>query len=134
MAEKYRAWHDLENRWVTHDELLNQIEVSATVVEPSVLEIGHEHWTFEKYIGVKDKLKNMLFAGDIVEAWNEGYKGIFVIKLRLEAHPMWILYPAWQNREFWSIAASKVDNDFIDDGLLKIGNRHENPELITSNQ
>jgi hypothetical protein len=95
----------------------------------------------EQYIGVKgyegdyeNRHKNevKLFEGDIVEAMSEGLKGTFVVKFRNEAQPTFMLFPAWQGGKMWSIAASDVGRakgDYYDD-LKRIGNIHDNPELI----
>lgn len=67
-----------------------------------------------------------LYEGDIVEAWSEGSKGRFIIKMRIEATPSFILYPAWQSSKMWGIAASDLGRkkeDYYDD-LKVIGNVH----------
>ena len=73
-----------------------------------------------------------LFEGDIIEAMSQGYKGTFAITYRSESSPIYILYPAWQNNEFWKIHGSdtgRVKGDFYDD-LKVIGNIYDNPELL----
>lgn len=73
-----------------------------------------------------------LYEGDIVECFSQGSKGVFQIKFRNESQPTYILYPAWHNDQFWSIAASDTmrnkGNYF--DNLKRIGNIFDNPELI----
>lgn len=111
------------------------------------MEISEDKWvgvipeTVGLFIGVKgyegdyeNRHKNevKLFEGDIVEAMSEGSKGTFVIKFRNEAQPTFMLFPAWHGGKMWSIAASDVGRakgDYYDD-LKRIGNIHDNPELI----
>lgn len=105
--------------------------------------------TVGEYFGVIGKNEVKIFEGDIVEAWSAGTKGRFVIKFRNEGAPTWILFPAWQSRKFWHIHASEYnkgkkfidvegkitisDKDgYYDDGIEKIGNIHDNPELLNS--
>ena len=72
-----------------------------------------------------------LYENDIVEAWSEGVKGTFVIKLRQEAQPTFMLYPAYQSNKMWSIHFSKINDVYYDD-LKKIGNIFDNPELLNN--
>lgn len=100
-----------------------------------------------QYTGLKDKNGVEIYEGDIVEAWSSGSKVIFMIKWRQEGSPCWLLYPNFQNRDHWSISATKYKKGkqfitveckvtepdkegFYDDGLSVIGNIHENPELL----
>ncbi len=102
--------------------------------------------TVGQFTGLYDKNGKEIYEGDFVEAWSSGSKGVFEIRWRQEGSPCWILYPNFQHREHWYIRASKhekgktfisVDGKitttdregFYDDGLLIIGNIHENPEL-----
>lgn len=77
------------------------------------------------------RFENMveLYEGDIVEAWSEGSKGTFVIKLRQEAQPTYMLYPAFQSGKMWSISFSKIKDAYFDD-LKRIGNIYQNCELL----
>lgn len=104
--------------------------------------------TLDEYIGVMDKNNVEIYQNDIATAWSAGSKGTFLIKWRQSGSPCWILYPAWQNREMWSISATKHEkgttqfislegeisttnkDGYFDDGLEVIGNIYENPELI----
>lgn len=103
--------------------------------------------TVGQFIGVKgyeghyaSRHKNMvdLYEGDIVEATSEGSKGVFRIWYRVEGNPCWLLYPNWQSQKHWSISASNIGGhsgikeDCIYDDLKRIGNIHDNPDLITN--
>ena len=59
----------------------------------------------------------------------KGSKGTFVIKLRQEAQPTYMLYPAYQSGKMWSISFSKIKDVYFDD-LKRIGNIYKNPELL----
>lgn len=80
----------------------------------------------------KNRQEVKLFEGDIVEAMSEGYKGTFQIYFRNEGAPSYILYPAYQNKDFWKIHGSDIGRTKGDyfDGLKVIGNIHDNPELL----
>lgn len=98
----------------------------------------HEGTPLMQFIGgygyegeYEERFKNMveLYEGDIVEAWSEGSKGTFVIKLRQEAQPTYMLYPAYQSGKIWSISFSKIKDVYFDD-LKRIGNIYQNPKLL----
>ena len=100
-----------------------------------------------EFIGVKDKNNKDIYEDDIVVAWSEGVKGTFRIKWRQEGSPCWVLYPAWNSKKMWHIAATlhapgkqfiSVEGEisttkkegYFDDGLEVIGNIHQNPDLL----
>lgn len=100
-----------------------------------------------QFAELKDKNGKDIYEGDIVEAWSAGSKGVFEVRWRQEGAPMWLLYPNFQNRHHWNISSTEYRKDkilmdvsgkragkdkigFYDDGLLVIGNIHENPELL----
>ena len=98
----------------------------------------HEEIPLMQFIGgygyegeYEKRFENMveLYEGDIVETWSEGSKGTFVIKLRQEIQPTFMLYPAFQNGKTWSISFSKIKDVYFDD-LKRIGNIYQNPELL----
>lgn len=75
--------------------------------------------------GVTDRTRQLVYEGDIVEAWSEGYCAKFEVKWRGDGGgaPLWLLYPAYQYGEFWHLNAPH------DHGLEVIGNVHEHPDL-----
>ncbi|MFC6292491.1 hypothetical protein BHU61_06625 [Macrococcus epidermidis] len=79
--------------------------------------------------GLTDKNGKEIFEGDIVKAWSEGYCGTFQVKWRNEGAPMYILYPAWQNEQFWNLHGNSIR---VDDGIEIIGNIHESPDLLNT--
>ncbi|TDM23343.1 hypothetical protein ETI01_08030 [Macrococcoides caseolyticum] len=88
-------------------------------------ELG-EVWELIQSTGLHDKNGKEIFDGDIVKALSEGYCGTFQVKWRNEGTPMYILYPAWQNEQFWDLKGVNG----VDDGIEVIGNIHEHPELL----
>lgn len=136
---KFRAWDNELKRFdnVSAGNLLRDLHDEGVSSEDK------ERYTLNQYIGVKGYVGDykkrhqnevMLFEGDIVEAMSEGAKGTFVIKFRQDSQPTFILYPAWQSKKLWSIAASDLGRkkgDYYDD-LRLIGNIHENPELLNA--
>lgn len=135
MITKFRAW-DKE-----HDEMLYPDDVDKIYFEITVDGIV----TYDmRYIlpyddippyldtvimqstGLTDVNGKEIFEGDIVKALSEGYCGTFQVKWRNEGTPMYILYPAWQNEQFWDLKGVNG----VDDGIEVIGNIHEHPELL----
>lgn len=74
--------------------------------------------------------KHPIYEGDIVEAWSTGSKGTFLVKYDNGPHPGFKLWPAWQQRMFWSIHPSTGSDRKLYDDLTKIGTIFENPSLI----
>ena len=91
----------------------------------------HYDGVLVQFIGARDKNGEELYEDDIVESWSQGLKGTFVIKWRQEANPCWILYPAWQKGQMWNLACHlEKDGKYYDRGITKLGNIHQNPELL----
>lgn len=91
-----------------------------------VYEIDPE--TLGEFIGVRAKDGRRIFEGDIVTAWSQGSTGSFTIKLREDGgnSPVWLLWPAWKEGQFWTIAASREQDGVVyDRGLEIIGNIHD---------
>lgn len=89
-------------------------------------EMDENNYALMKSAGLTDKNGKEIFEGDIVRALSEGYCGTFQVKWRNEGTPMYILYPAWQNEQFWDLKGVNG----VDDGIEVIGNIHEHPELL----
>ena len=89
-------------------------------------EMNEDNYVLMQSTGLADKNGKEIFEGDIVRALSEGYCGTFQVKWRNEGTPMYILYPAWQNEQFWDLKGVNG----VDDGIEVIGNIHEHPELL----
>lgn len=134
--------HDVENVYqcLAQQNIFDGIQKSRTGLTPA-FDHSADGFVWEQFIGVngytgdyekRHENEVKLFEGDIVEAMSEGSKGTFVIKMRTESQPTFMLYPAWQKGKMWSIAASDLGRekgDYFDD-LKVIGNIHSNPELL----
>lgn len=84
-----------------------------------------------EYIGMQDKNKREIFEDDIVVAWSEGSRGIFLVKWRPDGSPMYILYPAYQEGRFWNLSGSKdTSNGGYHDTVEVVGNIHMNPDRM----
>lgn len=80
--------------------------------------------SFFQFVGVRDKNKKLLFEGNKVEAWSQGTKGTFIIKMQYKDDPTWILSrinDKIESFEAWYLSASKETDGFVyDKGLLRI--------------
>ena len=80
---------------------------------------------FTQSTGLFDKNGKEIFEGDVVVAMSQGVKATGEVKRRIDGY--WLMYPSFQNREFWHI----VENvDTGETGVEIIGNIYRNPELV----
>ncbi|AKG05817.2 hypothetical protein AAV35_012785 [Salimicrobium jeotgali] len=77
------------------------------------------------FTGLHDRNEVPIFEGDIVEAWSQGLKGIFEVKWRQGGSPSYILYPAWQIGEDWSLHGTESADGNYYDTVEIVGNIHE---------
>jgi uncharacterized phage protein (TIGR01671 family) len=128
---KFRAW-DKELGFYEDDEniFINQ---NGAVYREDEGEWYKDRYEIQMFTGVNDKNGKVVYEGDVVRAWSQGFTSTFQIKWREDGggSQMFILYPAWKNREMWHISSSREkDGMCYDRGLEVIGNIYENPELL----
>ncbi|WP_169753598.1 YopX family protein [Campylobacter mucosalis] len=118
---KFRAWDKKNKRWVSHNSLLNETEVSASVLTPPKLTIKHPNWDIMQYTGFTDINNTEIYEGDIVK---------FEIPFHIASTKI--------ARIFFENGAFKIDlgikTDFLERyanvGLEVVGNIYETPELL----
>ncbi|PKE13226.1 hypothetical protein CW685_00425 [Macrococcoides caseolyticum] len=123
MIPKFRAWDKKEKRIDLIDEIIFSDEY---VIMHNGAIRGFDEVVIMQSTGLADVNSKEIFEGDIVKALSEGYCGTFQVIWRNEGTPMYILYPAWQNEQFWDLKGVNG----VDDGIEVIGNIHEHPELL----
>lgn len=74
-----------------------------------------------QFTGMYDKENKPIYEGDIVEAWSQGKKAVGEVKCLKDGE--WIIYPAWQNGEFYRFAPDEKGKD----NVLVIGNIYDKP-------
>lgn len=118
---KFKAWHTVEKRWATHDELLSGVPVSATVRE-KVLTVGGNDWELVPYTGLKD-----CKGADVYE----GY-----IMKRLDWDDVYVVKSDNEQSGFYLHDTSNKEDDHMSMLMLKefdlevIGNIYEHPHLL----
>lgn len=129
---KLRAWEKASGTMLDWNCLM-QTAFNLETKTPLLYEVvADPTYRFVKmlFTGLKDKNDRPIYEGDIVEAVNQGYRARFVVQWRQAGAPLWLLYPAWQNREFWHLHGSKNrDGDWTDKGIEVLGNIFQNPDI-----
>ena len=80
--------------------------------------------TLCKFTGLTDKNGKRIWKNDIVGAWSQGSKAIGEVRQRIDG--LWIMYPVWQNHEFWELKPNSNGETMVE----VLGNAFDNPELL----
>ena len=80
--------------------------------------------TICQFTGLTDKNGKKIWENDIVSAWSEGKNAIGKVIRRADG--LYIMYPAYQNKEFWGVCPNKNGKTTVE----VIGNIFDNPELL----
>lgn len=70
------------------------------------------------------KSNKYIYEHDIVEAWSTGYKRTLEVIMRMKGVPMFILYPAWNDGQFWNLFCTKEEGKNVDDVKI-VGNKFD---------
>ncbi|PKE63935.1 YopX family protein [Macrococcoides caseolyticum] len=125
MIPKFRIFDKKKKRFL--DDFAMEIDRDGiNVLDEFNYVVDEDDRVLMQATGLTDKNGKEIFEGDIVKALSEGYCGTFQVVWRNEGTPMYILYPAWQNEQFWDLKGVNG----VDDGIEVIGNIHEHPELL----
>lgn len=80
--------------------------------------------TLCQYTGLTDKNGRRIWENDIVSAWSEGKNAIGKVIRRADG--LYIMYPAYQNKEFWGLCPKKNGKTTVE----VIGNVFDNADLL----
>jgi len=111
---KFRAWDKKEKRWVTNEEWLRVVPISASLKLPSICEIMQDEYEVMQFTGLTDKQGKEIYEGDIVSRLPKRKRGEYYEPKVVE----WYLA---QNHNGFNIAGKNWE---------VIGNIYKNPNLI----
>lgn len=80
--------------------------------------------TICQYTEMTDKNKKRIWKHDIVRAWSEGSCAVGEVMQRIDG--LWIIFPAWQGREFWGLCPNEEGETVVE----VLGNVFDNPNLL----
>ena len=109
----------------------NEVRPSDVIFVPFKVS-RNEEWGWMKvdpdticqYTGLTDKNGKKIWENDIVSAWSEGKNAIGKVIRRADV--LYIMYPAYQNKEFWGLCPKKNGKTTVE----VIGNIFDNADLL----
>lgn len=132
MIPKFRAWEKAGKRMV----LVGSVDFRNEFIEYTYSPYDDSNRVVSEFLefcdvvlmqstGLFDKNGKEIFEGDVIVAMSQGVKATGEVKRRIDGY--WLMYPSFQNREFWHI----VENvDTGETGVEIIGDIYRNPELL----
>lgn len=99
-----------------------EIETHKSFGDCRIYEIDPD--TICQYTGLTDKNGRRIWENDIVSAWSEGKNAIGKVIRRADG--LYIMYPAYQNKEFWGLCPKKNGKTTVE----VIGNIFDNADLL----
>ena len=120
---KFRSWNIEEKRRATHNELLSDISVTASVLAPSVLIVHDSRYKIMQFTWLYDKNNQPIYEWDIVRHLVSEYR--------------WYINSVVERKEFewWPTIHEPSTIWFrIFDEAEIIWNLYEHPHLLTSSQ
>lgn len=121
-VHQIRAFDVRKNRFLSPDELARR---------PYGQLLNDDNLLLSHSIGVHSKQdRRELYEGDYVAAMSQGVRARFEIVFRkTSGAPTYILYPAFQGGQSWSIHVKQHDGKLVDD-LEYLGNKFEHPTFL----
>lgn len=107
----FMSWESAFILWGTTNGVPDMVEV-----DPS---------TVCQYVGILGKEGKRIYEGDLVEAWSEGSHQTLEVRWRQEAHPCYILYPAYRDGQWWKLHGTKQKDGTYTDDVKIVGNIHD---------
>lgn len=121
---KFRAWNNSKCEWVDHNEFLNEPEVSATVLLPSIFEFTHDDWVIQQFTGLIDKNGKEIFEGDVIKYRRFGKNEYALAEVTFSDAAFYADYMLSDLMVFSVFETEIIGNVFENPNLL--GDRHGN--------
>lgn len=120
----FKAKRKDNGKWVVGD-LLHTGDVDAVLISDCYSQLYRcDSNTICQYTGLTDKNGQKIWKNDIVSAWSEGKNAIGKVIRRADG--LYIMYPAYQNKEFWGLCPKKNGKTTVE----VIGNVFDNADLL----
>ena len=115
---------DYERKPVPEHHYILQERMTDWGLPNQIVQIEIDPETLCQFTGLYDRNGKKIWENDIVEAWSQGSRAIGAVKQRVDG--LWIMYPAWQNHEFWELKPNSNGETTVE----VLGNAFDNPELL----